>query len=571
MKLFNHFKLGSLAIAFMLCCYTLSAQLTPSQESAIDSTFLSVDQASTPGVAAGIIKDGEIIYLKGFGSSNMETGAQITPQTKFQLGELSKQFTTLAILLLEQREEISKQDDIRKYLPELPEYSYEITIDHLLNHSSGLNDIVRINDVTNGPENVLSQEEALELVGSQKVLAFTPGTGFSFHESITESVLMAEIVARKTEQSFASFVKTNIFEPLGMNNSLIRDDRDAIIENVAKPYRNEDECFKQAEVLSNVVGAINAYSSAEDLAKWYLNFSAPNGALGRLIQQLDTPVKLVSGKKFNYYWGEMAIGREFTHPERGLPIYWNYGLQGGYGTNVFRYIDQNIVSFALGNNSEYNGSLAMMAIEPFVGNLYTLPSTIDVKKLKTKKLSPKKLKTFEGHYWYPKAGYASHIFVEDDTLRSKWMFSSGSAPLHPLADNVFQMVGGNEDVRLFTFKREGEVDALHFTYNESEADIMRPYEPVILSEESLETYAGIYYNAAYASLFSFSVENGKLIAKNMAHEGIEFRPVTQDVFTSPTMFIPSITFLRESNVIRGFKASADGIQELTFSKVPNTK
>lgn len=562
------FLILTLSILFSI---QLSAQNSTDFEKKIDSTFSAVDNLATPGVAAGIIKDGEIIYLKGFGSANMETGEQITPQTKFQLGELSKQFTTLAILVLEQQGEITQQEDIRKYLPELPEYAHIVTIEHLLNHASGLYDIARLNDMINGPGNVLNQAEALELITSQKALSFEPGTDFSFHEAITESVLMAEIVARKSGQSFAGFVKSNIFEPLGMNNSLIRDDRDAIIENVAAPYQKEEERYKKAEVLSNVVGAINVYCSADDLAKWYLNYSKPNGRLGLLIQQLDTPVKLIDGKKFSYYWGDMAIGREFTHPERGLPIFWNFGLQGGYGTNVFRYLDQNIISFALGNNSEYNGSLAMMSIDPFVKNLYTTPTTIDVDKLKTKKLSEKKLKAFEGHYWFQQAGYASHIFVENDTLRSQWMFSRRAAALYPLSDSSFQMVGSNEDVRLFTFKKEGDTNILHFTYNDADADIMRPYVPVELSEQSLSSYSGTYYNKEYAALFSFSVEDGKLIVKNLAHTGIEFRSVSKDIFTSSTMFIPSIEFIRESNEITGFKVNADGIHNFVFEKAPSSQ
>ncbi|MFK7954406.1 MAG: serine hydrolase domain-containing protein [Ekhidna sp.] len=567
MKSYKHSKLIPFLIIYLISYYTGFAQIKSSEESEIDKTFSSVNNPDLPGVAAGIIKDGEIIYLKGFGSANMETGTPITPQTKFQLGELSKQFTTLAILLLEQQGVITLQEDIRNYLPELPEYPYHVTVGHLLNHSSGLYDVARLNDMINGPGNVLNQAEALELITSQKNLSFEPGTDFSFHEAITESVLMAEIVARKSEMSFSKFVKTEIFEPLGMNNSLIRDDRDAIIENVAAPYQKEEEQYKKAEVLSNVVGAINAYSSAEDLAKWYLNYSKPNGTLGRLIQQLDTPVKLTNGKIFSYYWGKMAIGREFTHPERGLPIFWNFGLQGGYGTNVFRYLDQNIISFALGNNSEYNGSLAMMAIDPFVKDFYTIPTTIDINKLKTKKLSEKKLKAFEGYYWFQHAGYASHIFVENDTLRSKWMFSQRAAPLYTLTDNSFQMVGSNEDVRLFTFKKEANDMILHFTYNDADADIMKPYVPVQLSEQSLKNYVGTYYNEEYATLFSFTIEDKKLIAKNLAHTGIEFRSVSKDVFTSPTMFIPSIEFIREVGKITGFKVNADGIHNFIFEKI----
>lgn len=547
----------------------VSSQVPGSLKSEIENTFSNWSNKTEPGISAGIIKDGKIIFLKGFGIANMETNTLITPQTKFQLGELSKQFTSLAILVLLENGKIKLNEDIRKYIPELHQFKHKITISHLLNHTSGLHDVNKINLVLRGSSEVLTQKRALKLIASQKNLSYIPGIDFSFHESVTESILMAEIVSRSSGLTFAEFIKKKIFEPLGMNNSLIRDDNKTIITNVAEPYQKSGEnIFKKNYVQSNVVGAINAYSTAEDLAKWYLNFSNPKGKLGLLIQKLDTPVRLNNGEKFSYYWGEMVFGREFTHPERGLPIFWNFGLQGGYGTNVFRYIDQNIISFVLGNSSQYNGAAAMNAIEPFVKNIYLDPPIVNYNTLKTKKLSNKKLKSFEGNYWFKKAGYATKLFVKNDTLRNQWIFSSRSSKLIPINRNTFQQVGTTDEVRLYNFKKNEEGLKLYFTYNESKPDIMEKYTPVNPSLQKLKLYTGIYYNENYSTLFSFDIENGQLVVKNLNHETIKFKPVIKNVFTSTSPFFNSIEFLKDnSNNIKGFLIDTDGIHKLIFKKI----
>lgn len=571
----NHQKMNKTLIIILstiLFSRVSTAQVTTEKEAEIDKAFQSFNNTSKPGFAAALIKDGEVLYLKGFGSANLDTKTPITPQTKFQLGEMSKQFTTLAILLLEEQGKIALDVDIRKHLTELPEYNHTITINHLLNHSSGLYDINRVNNVINGSMNIATQAKAIELIKSQKKLAFRPGTYFSFHESVTESVLMAEIVSKVSGQSFADFIKVNIFEPLGMKNSIIRDDSNAILNNTALPYQQIEESikYKKNEVESSVLGAINVYTSAEDLAKWYLNFTHPKDNLGRLIQKLDTPVKLSDGKEFVYYWGKMQIGREFSHPERGLSVFWNYGFQGAYGTNVFKYLDQNLISFVLGNHNQYNGSLAQNVLNPFIQEQYTSQENIDFTTKKIKKLSIKQLKAFEGNYWF-KEGYASELFVENDTLRTKWLFNDRSRfqTLVALSDNTFQQYAQIEDRRLFKFKKEGDDMVLYFTYNESRPDVMERYEPVNPSILELKSYSGTYYNKEYSTLFSFSVKDGKLVASNLNHQDIIFRPVKRNVFTSTSLFFNALNFLEDesSGNIKGFRMVTDGIHNLIFKKI----
>lgn len=545
-----------------------SAQLSHSLEQKIELEFQDVAKSEYPGVAAAVIQDGKVVFLKGFGSANMERGAPITGETKFQLGAMSKQFTSLAILLLEDQGKINLNDDIREYLNELPEYEHKITIAHLLNHTSGLNDISRINNLINGSTNIPTQAEALQLVAAQKSLVFEPGSDFSFHESVTESILMAEIITRSSGQSYADYVKTQIFEPLGMQNSLIRDDMGMIIDKVAVPYRKEEnDDYKIQDVESSVVGAINAYSSAEDLAKWYLNFTTPASALGRLVQKLDTPVQLSNGKKFQYYWGEMAIGREFTHPERGLPLYWNFGLEGAYGCNVFRFPQQKITTFVLGNNNEYNGGYGMAVADLILEEDYPLPAMIDYESLNTVDLTTEELKTFEGDYWFQHAGYASKIFVQDDTLRSQWLFTEVYQTLLPLGNGTFQQKGLNEDVRLFKFKKEGTDMKIYFSFNDSAPDVMVRYQPAHPTIDDLQSSTGTYYNSDYASLFSFYVEDGQLKAKNLDHQPVAFKAVGKNKFTSTSMIMTAIEFVRDkSEAITGFKIDTDGIHNLVFQK-----
>ena len=556
------------SILFLIIGINGNTQSLKSTEEKADSIFSELYKINTPGIAASLIKNGEVIYLKGFGSANLETETLITPQTKFQLGELSKQFTTLAILILIDQGKISLSDDIRKYIEELPKYEETITISHLLNHSSGLHDINRINTILNGNESILNQSEAMELIKAQKKLEFKPGSKFSFHEAVTESILMAEIVARSSGISFSEFIGKNIFESLGMKNSLIRDDSQSIIDDLAVPYKKEEGMgYKWNPAKSSVLGAINAYCSAEDLSIWYLNFIKPNGRLGRMVQDLDTPVQLNDGTQFDYYWGKMTIGREFSHPERGIPLYWNFGIEGGYGCNIFRFMDQKIISFVIGNNDQYNGGLAMNLIDPYVNDLYTQPEVIDYSKLKTVEMSNSEMKAFEGHYWFSPGGYATRIFVENDTLRNQWLFGTRYNTLIPISENTFQQVGTTDEIRKYKFVKEGSSTTLHFKYDESEEDIMESYVPVEPSIETLQSYSGTYYNNDYTSLILFTVSDGKLLAKNLGHKEIEYRPVKKDVFTSATYFMPALEFIRDqSDNVIGLKIDGDGVHSLMFEK-----
>jgi len=144
--------------------------------------------------------------------------------------------------------------------------------------------------------------------------------------------------------------------------------------------------------------------------------------------------------------------------------------------------------------------------------------------------------------------------------------------LLPVADHIFQQFGTNEDIRLYNFRKGKTGMKLFFTYNDSAPDIMERYEPVIPTEQTLQSYTGTYYNETHAVLYSlFIEEGGALMAKNLDHPGIEFRAVKKDVFSSTASFMTALEFLRDkSDNVIGFKVNADGIQDVVFDKVPDT-
>jgi len=148
---------------------------------AIDAIFADLTKPGSPGCALGVYRDGKVIYAKGYGLANLEENVAITPQSVFEVGSVSKQFTAASIVLLEQQGKLRLDDDVRKYIPELPDYSQDggskITLLHLLNHTSGLRDYVSLFFLAGiNLDNVTTNEDALAIIAWQKGLNFSPGS-----------------------------------------------------------------------------------------------------------------------------------------------------------------------------------------------------------------------------------------------------------------------------------------------------------------------------------------------------------------------------------------------------------
>lgn len=545
------------------------AQMESDIEKNTDSILKVWDDSEKPGIAVGILKKGKVIYLKGFGAANLQTKTPITLQTKFQVDDLAKQFTVLAMFLLEEQGKISFDDDIREYIPELPAYNHKITLNHLLNHSTGLNDYSMIKELIGWrPKDILTHQDALTLISSQKQLSYRPGTDFGRVNSDTEFTLMAEVIKKASGESLVTFTRTYIFEPLKMKNSIFSDDHEMNISGLAESYQQQEDSFKKNVLNNGNAGPTNLYTSAEDLAIWYSQFGNTDSGIAKTIRKLHTLVKLDDGKTYNSSWGSMTLARDFFHKERGIPAYWQFGLTGGYGANMFIFPEQKIISFALGNNNQYNGLYAMAPVEPLLKDHYIFPPVVDFKRLKTKKLSQKKLAVYEGHYWDAKAGYARKIHVESDTLRYYRPEQDRASALVPLGDDTFQMVVGSDDIVKINFERAKDSYNMIVVSGESDQMVHEAYDPVSYSQDDLAEFTGIFYNSFLNTTYTFSQEGGKLMANHLKSGRTEFTSIKKDIFQGNREFFGSINFIRdgEKNIL-GFRIVTNGITNLEFKKV----
>src|SRR5438552_17091698 len=162
---------------------------------AVDEIFVDLTKAGSPGCALGVYREGKMVYAKGYGLANLEQSVPITPQSVFDIGSTSKQFTASSILLLEKQGKLSVNDDLRKYIPQLPDYSksggHKITILNLLNHTSGLRDSLALMQLSGvSGDSVTTDDDALALIVRQKFLGFAPGTEWSY---INTSIFMLSV------------------------------------------------------------------------------------------------------------------------------------------------------------------------------------------------------------------------------------------------------------------------------------------------------------------------------------------------------------------------------------------
>ena len=206
---------------------------------AVDEVFSDLTKPGSPGCALGVYRDGKIIYAKGYGLANIEENVAIAPQSVFDIGSTSKQFTAATILLLEKQGKLSVNDDVRKYIPELPPYGQKITILQLLNHTSGLRDYLSLMELAGvNTDSVTTDADALALITRQKALNFAPGSDFLY--SNTGYFLLSVIVQRVSGKTLREFAAENIFVPLEMTHTQYRDNHVALIANRALAYEEQE-------------------------------------------------------------------------------------------------------------------------------------------------------------------------------------------------------------------------------------------------------------------------------------------------------------------------------------------
>lgn len=387
----------------------------------IDQLFSSYNQA-TPGVAVAVVRDGKIIFKKGYGAANLEFDIPVTTKTVFQIASVSKQFTAFSIYLLEKQGKISLEDDIRKYFPEMPDFGKTVRIKHLLAHTSGIKDQAALLTLAGWRmDDVTTTEHNLRLISRQKELNFEPGSQYLYSNS--GYTLLAEIVKRTSGESFAAFAKKNIFEPLQMNDTQFYDDFERIVKNRADSYELENGTYKKKSLSNSSAGAANLYSTVEDLAKWVLNFENPKAGDAELIKRFNEPSLLNNGERVVY---GISDGVPIYHAKgqnnwtyRGLRILSHGGHAAAFRSFLGRFPDQRLAVIALSNDEHYQNFNTSIKIAEFYLKDDLKPNPVTntpAAPNKTARQPNADLKDFEGRFFNEELDTAYHAKIVNGKL-----------------------------------------------------------------------------------------------------------------------------------------------------------
>jgi len=339
------------AFPFLLLAAILakSTDVAPQQ---IDKLFAAYNTPQSPGCSVGVIRNGAFIFQKSYGEASLELNVPLTSQSVFYMASVSKQFTAAAVVLAAEQGSLSLDDDVRKYIPELPDYGTRITLRQMLHQTSVFRDFLDLTDLSGRDISALSSsDEVLTLITRQKGLNNVAGDEFVYSNS--NYFLLGVVIKRATGKSLAEFAAANIFQPLGMKHSFFYDDKGTVVPNRVAAYDpGKDGKFRvDWSTTYDIVGGGGLMSNVDDLLLWDKAFYSKILGKGKLIPQLETHGILNNGHQINYGMG-LWLGEY-----RGLKIVEHSGGTFGYRTELLRFPDQRFSVIALCNvaNADVEG------------------------------------------------------------------------------------------------------------------------------------------------------------------------------------------------------------------------
>ena len=341
--------------------------------SELDAIAASAYAADEPGAAIIVIKNGETLLEKGYGMADLELGIAIEPDMVFRIGSVTKQFTAAAILLLDERSELSVQDDIRKHLPDYPTEGRTITIEHLLTHTSGIRSYTDMESFGEHMRDDLSIDELIDTFKNEP-LAFGPGEKYAYNNS--GYVLLGAIVEKVSGESYQAFLQKNIFEPLEMTQSYYGA-ATPVIERRARGYSESAKGFVNASYLSMKLpyAAGSLLSTVGDLAKWDAALYTDDLLSQASRDKWWKPFHLKNGAStyYAYGWGISAY--------EGHPVVAHGGGINGFTCYVLRMPEDRVYVAVLTNRNARSSPPSLVArrlAAAAVGKPLAEPETVDV-------------------------------------------------------------------------------------------------------------------------------------------------------------------------------------------------
>lgn len=459
---------------------TISAQNQTQQFDAIVSQHY--NDANAPGATILIAKNGKTIYRKAVGKASLELDVNMIPENVFMLASITKQFTAVAILMLEEQGKLSLNDPITKFIPDYPTLGKTITVHHLLNHTSGIKSYTGMDNFVEAARIDKTLDELIDYFKNEP-MDFDPGEEFRYNNS--GYVLLGKIIEVLSSDTYENYIEKNMFNRLGMKSSSYGNNRE-LVKNRVEAYEEDGSGYVNASYLSMTLphAAGSLTSTVDDMLKWQNALTNNTLIKSTSLDKAINGSKLNSGEHIDYGYGlgEMNL--------KGSKGYTHSGGIFGTSTNGIYLIDEDIYVIGLSNCScndigAVTRNLAATAIgKPF-------PTMKDVISL-----SEDKMKKWVGAYEF-EDGAIRHIFIKDGQLNSMRESETNTVfEIFPLSESRFMFKDSGTEYK-FSKSADGKRQAKFIANKENigkEVDKPMPEarKEITLSNTVLEPYAGKY-------------------------------------------------------------------------------
>jgi CubicO group peptidase (beta-lactamase class C family) len=539
-----------IALAALLMAEPAAAQQTPTDIAArLDGIFARWNTATSPGCAVGVAKDGRTTLARAWGMADLEHDAPNTPATIFEAGSVSKQFTSAAIVLLALDGRLALEDDIRKYLPEIPDYGETITIRHLMTHTSGLRDWGNVAGIAGWPRTtrVHTHDHVLDILSRQRALNFPPGFEYSYSNSGYN--LLTIIVDRVSGTPFPEFSQQRIFGPLGMSHTQWRDDHTRIVKGRATAYNGRQNGYSISMPFENVYGNGGLLTTVGDLLIW--NENLETGRLGgpAFLEMMHRPGVLSDGRSITYASGLMIGSRRGTHEVS------HTGSTAGYRAFLARYPEQKLSVALLCNAGNANpGALGHQVADVFL----PVPAAVaETEPQVGVQLPAGQVQARAGLYRDARTGEPFRLVVENGQLRA------GNTTLTPTSATTF-LAGASG--RTLTFEASAGNGRMRIRERGAQGDTStyEPVEPFTPTTAQLNAYAGEYYSPDTETSFTVVVEGERLVLRRRPDGSMPLTPVYPDAFNSQ---VGLIRFVRTNGQVTELSVRQSRVYDLRFERV----
>lgn len=547
-----------LILVSLLLPFPLWSQIKEAAE--IDKIFSEWNKPDAPGCALGVIKDGKLIYSRGYGVANFEYNIPISDSSVFRIGSTSKQFTAACIILLARQGKLDLDNTLDKYYPDFPDYAKKITIRHLLHHTSGIRDYLMVSLLKGiRDDDYYTDKELMSWMINQSDLNFDPGEEHLY--SNTGYWLLGQIVNKAAGMSMAEYAKKEIFQPLGMTNTHFHDDHTLIVKNRAIGYtQGDNDDYKIYTTTLDIIGDGGIFTTVRDVKKWDDAFYNSKVLNKEFWDMMTKGGKLNNGDTIDYACGLLVT--EY----KGLKEIRHGGAFVGYRAEIVRFPEQHLSVVVLANREDADPTRKAHKV---VDVLLKDKLNVDKKTIDTEESEPiveenttvYDLSQLVGSYEI-QPGLQMNMSIKEDSLHVLQQWNGSEYNIARTVGNTYQIPDVSSLSFTFSDLQEGQTQSLKIIQN-GEATVCKRKNEVDKTLIKTADYIGDYYSKELDVTYHVTAKGEGLLVSIKDNEPMELELYDKDQYTS---MVGLFRFQRVGEKLTGFQLDAGRVKNLKFAK-----